>query len=295
MKLDPTSLKLFVSVVEEGTITGAADREHIAAAAASKRISELEAVLRTQLLTRTNKGVEPTVAGSALLNLARQALHELDEVFIQMRDYASGTRGRVRLFANISAITQFLPREIEAFVGEHPHVEVQLEERISALVAKAVAENAADVGIVTMLTPHQDLETFPYHSDHLTLITPKEHPLAAQRSVSFGKTLEFHYVGLHTGSAINLQLIKAAAELSQPLRLRIQVTGYDALCFMVEAGLGVAVLPEAIARRYAKTIQIRAVRLDAPWAQRDLRICVRSYDALPVAARLLVDHLKRAP
>ncbi len=295
MKLDPTSLKLFVCVVEEGTIAAAAERSHIAAAAVSKRISELEAALRTQLLMRTNKGVEPTAAGTALLSLARRALHELDEVFFQMQDYAGGTRGQVRLFANISAITQFLPREIEAFVGKHPHVEVQLEERISTLVTKAVAENAADIGIVTMLPTEQSLETFPYHSDHLTLITPKEHPLARRRSVSFGDTLEFHYVGLHTGSAINLQLTKAAAELNQRLKLRIQVTGYDALCFMVEAGLGVAVLPEAIAKRYAKTIRIRAVRLDEPWAQRELRICVRAYGALPVAARLLVDHLRRAP
>ena len=294
MKLDPTSLKLFVSVVEENTIAAAADREHIAAAAVSKRISELEGALRTQLLMRTNKGVEPTAAGVALLSLARRALRELDEVFYQMQDYSSGMRGQVRLFANISAITQFLPREIKAFVAKHPDVQIHLEERISTLVAKAVAENAADIGIVTMMPLEQNLETFAYHSDHLTLITPAEHPLARRRAISFSDTLEFHYVGLHTGSAINLQLTKAAAECNQRLKLRIQVTGYDALCFMVEAGLGIAVLPEAIAKRQNKTMRIRLVALAEPWAQRDLRICVRSYDALPVAARLLVDHLKSA-
>jgi DNA-binding transcriptional LysR family regulator len=293
MRVDPTSLELFICVVEEGTIAAAAERRHIAAAAVSKRMSELEASLHTQLLKRTNKGVEPTAAGNALLNIARRALHELDDVSVQMRDYASGTRGLVRLFANISAITQFLPRELKAFVDAHPHVEVHLEERISTFIARAVAENAADIGIVSLLPPELTLETFPYRFDHLSLITPRDHPLARRRSVSFAETLQFDYLGLHAGSSINLQLAKAAAELARPLRLRIQLTGYDALCSMVEAGLGVALLPETIAKRNARTASIHVVRLDEPWAQRELRICVRSYAALSVAARLLVDHLRR--
>jgi len=292
VRLDPTSLRLFVHVVEEGTIAGAAERSHIAAAAVSKRISELEAILRTELLTRTNKGIEPTAAGTALLNVARRALHELDQVFVEMHDYASGTRGHVRLFANISAITQFLPREIKAFLDAYPQVHVHLEEDISTRIARAVAENAADIGIVTLVPAEEKLETFSYHSDQLVLITPNDHPLVRRHSVSFGDTLPFDYVGLHTGSSINLQLAQAAAELSKPLSLRIQVTGYDALCFMVEAGLGIAVLPEAIAKRYTETVRFRLLRLDEPWARRDLRICVRSYAALPVAARMLVDHLR---
>lgn len=199
----------------------------------------------------------------------------------------------MRLFAKISAITQFLPREQKAFLDAYPHVEVHLEERISTFIARAVAEAAADIGIVSLLPPELTLETFAYRFDHLSLITPSDHPLARCRSVSFAETLQFDYLGLHAGSSINLQLAKAAAELARPLRLRIQLTGYDALCSMVEAGLGVALLPETIAKRNARTASIHVVRLDEPWAQRELRICVRSYAALSVAARLLVDHLGR--
>lgn len=90
MRLDPTSLKLFVSVIEEGTIAAAAEREHIAASALSKRLSELEGILHTQLLARSNKGIAPTAAGIALLNLARGVLHDLDEVYSEMREYSSG-------------------------------------------------------------------------------------------------------------------------------------------------------------------------------------------------------------
>jgi DNA-binding transcriptional LysR family regulator len=291
MKLDPTSLALFVCVVEEGTIAAAAERSHIAAAAVSKRISELEAALHTQLLTRTNKGVEPTAAGIALLNRARLVLHELDETYLQMREYASGVRGHVRVFANISAITQFLPGEIKSFLDQHPQVQVELSERVSLVITKAVAENAADIGIFTMLAHGQDLEILPYHSDELIVITPHGHPLADKPSVSFPETLDFDYVGLHPGGAISLQLIKAASELNRVLKLRIHVTAYDALCLMVEAGLGIGIMPRHALKPYSQTLRIKAVTLEEAWAQRELKICVRSFDSLPVAAKLLVNHL----
>jgi DNA-binding transcriptional LysR family regulator len=292
MKLDPISLRLFVQIVEEGSIAGAAAREHIAASAVSKRISDLEDVLKTRLLARTNKGVEATSAGIALANLARGVLHEMDEIFVQMSEYASGVRGHVRVMANISAINQFLPAEIKSFLSEHPQVQVHLQENISTAIAKAVFENAADIGIFSMMPHGQNLEIFPYHADELVVITPTQHPLARRRSVSYGDTLGFDYVGLHTGSAINLQLIKAASELEKTVRIAIQVTSYDALCLMVEAELGIGILPRAVAQRYTKALGIRLITLDEHWARRELKICVRSFAALPVAAQLLVNHLK---
>ncbi|HYD61958.1 MAG TPA: LysR family transcriptional regulator [Noviherbaspirillum sp.] len=292
-KLDPTSLRLFVRIVEEGSIAAVASREHIAASAISRRISELEYALKTQLLARTNKGVEATAAGITLANLARGVLHEMDEIHAQMLEYASGVRGHVRVMANISAIIQFLPNEILAFRRDHPHVQVHLQESISAAITKAVYENAADIGIYTVMPHGQDLETFPYHVDELVLIAPEGHPLASRRTVSFRDTLDHEYVGLHTGSAINMQLLRAAAEMDMTIRMAMQVTSYDALCVMVEAGLGIGILPREVARRFAKGVGIRVIKLDEPWARRQLKICVRSFNALPGAAQLLVNHLKQ--
>jgi DNA-binding transcriptional LysR family regulator len=218
----------------------------------------------------------------------------MDEIFVQMSEYASGIRGHVRVMANISAINQFLPAELKSFLSEHAQVQIHLEENISAAIAKAVFENAADIGIFTMMPHGQNLEVFPYHADELVLIVPEQHPLARRSSASFIDTLEFDYVGLHTGSAINLQLIKAAAELEKTVRIAIQVTSYEALCLMVETGLGIGILPHAIAERYTKVLDVRAIALDEDWARRELKICVRSFAALPVAAQLLVNHLKQS-
>jgi DNA-binding transcriptional LysR family regulator len=292
MKLDPISLRLFIAIVEEGTIAAAADREHLAAPAVSKRISQLEYALRTQLLKRTHKGVEPTAAGQALLNLARRAVSYLDDLHVQMLDYAGGHRGLVRVFANISAITQFLPTDLATFLQAHPQISVQLEERNSSTSVKAVADNVADIGIFTVFPHGETVETLPYEADRLTVITRTDHPLARRKRVKLIDVLDWDFVGMRTGSAINSQLIRAATEVDRQFRLRIQVTGYDALCLMVSAGLGIAIAPQDLTKLFVRRLALTEVALDEPWAERRLGICVRSMAGLPPAGRLLVEHLQ---
>lgn len=291
MRLDTLSLRLFISVIEEGTIAAAAEREHIVASAVSKRISELEIALDTQLLQRSNKGVQPTEAGSVLLSLARGVLHDLDDVYLQLREYSTGTRGYVRVFSNISAITQFLPTELNRFLEKYPLVEVHLEEKISSVIARSVAESMADIGIFTLGTHAHNLEIFPYSADELVLIAPRHHPLAKKASVRFAETLDFNFVGLHAGGSMNLQLLNAAGRIGKTMKLRMQVTSFDAQCLMVEAGMGIGILPRRSAQTFLKSLPINVITLDEPWAKRELVICVRSYAALPLAARFLVDHL----
>ncbi|AGW90533.1 MULTISPECIES: LysR family transcriptional regulator [Cupriavidus] len=292
MRIDPVSLRLFLAVSELGTIAAAAEREHIAASAVSKRISDLEALLRTQLLERSNKGIFPTPAGIALQNLSRGIVNDLDNVATKMQEYASGTRGLVRIYANVSSIAQFLPADLQGFIEKYPDVQLQLEERISTAILRGVAENAADIGCYAEVGGHQhDVITLPYREDQLVVVVPKGSPLGRRKKLNTAELLGHHLIGLQTGSYINLQLQRIAGELGVPVKFRMQVNSYDAVCLMVESNMGIGILPVSLARRYARTLGIRAIGLDAPWAQRRLNLCIRSYDGLPVAARLLVDHL----
>ncbi len=293
MHLDPTSLRFFISVIEEGTIAAAAEREHIAAAAVSKRVSELEATLKTRLLVRTNKGIKPTTAGIALSTMARRALRELDEIAVHMKEYSSGLRGFIRIFANISVITQFLPQDIKSFLSDYPNIQVHLEEKITPAIIKAVYENSADIGIFSGTTLGHDVEVLPYKTDTLALIVPSGHPLIGRPGLRFADALEYDFVGLHTGSAINQLISNAADSLKRTVSVKVQVTGFDSLCFMVDSGLGIGVLPLDIARRYSRMFDIAIIPIDEPWARRELQICVRSFEALPTAAKLFVKHLGR--
>ncbi|MGI4778369.1 MAG: LysR family transcriptional regulator [Janthinobacterium lividum] len=289
--LDPVSLRLFVAVMEERTIAAAAARAHLAPAAVSKRISELEGTLDTVLFQRSNKGAQATAAAHTLLGLTRGLLNSLDDIAEQMAGYASGVRGHVRVFANISAITQFLPDDLRSFLAATPQVQVHLQERISTSIARAVADSRADIGILNAGAYGESLTLLPYRTDELVLIVPREHALARRRKVTFREALAHDFVGAHPGSAVNNQLHRAAGELGLPLHLRIQVSGYDAMSLMVAAGLGIGVLPRQSARLYLSSLGIRAVALDEPWVWRQLVVCVRSLDALSPVARSLVDHL----
>lgn len=290
MKLDPVSLRLFVSVVEEGTIAAAAKHEHIAAAAVSRRLSELEDLLDSKLLDRSNKGIIPTDAGLSLLFMARSALNNLNEIVVQMRDYSHGRRGSVQVLANISAITQFMPAKIKSFMDLYPLINISMEERQSLAITKAVAENRADVGIFTRLPHGADIEVFPFRHDRLVLLVPNDHPLAARDCVKFSETLDHAYVALSSGTHLNFQLIKAANDLGRSLKIRMEVSSYDALCGMVQAGVGIGILPEGSMSIY-KIDRAKTVRLDEAWTSRELSVCVRSRAGLSVAAGLFLDHL----
>lgn len=293
MKLDPISLRLFVAVMEHGTISAAAAQEHIATAAASRRISELEGALSAVLFARSNKGTEPTAAAYALLGLARGVLNSLDDIAAQMRDYAGGVRGQVRVTANISAITQFLPAQLRDFMDRYPLVQVHLQERISTAVAREVADNVADIGILN--AGHygdERITLLPYRQDELVLIVPKGHPLARRRT-TLREALDFDFVGMHPGSTINNRITQATAEMGLTLKTRMQVTGYDALCLMVANGMGFGVLPRGSASLYLRALPLVAVKLDESWARRELLLCVRQASELPPATRLLVEHLQQ--
>lgn len=294
MKLDPVSLRLFVSVVEEGTIAAAAKREHIAAAAISKRLSELEELLDSKLLDRSNKGITPTDAGLSLLFMARSALNNLNEIVVQMRDYSHGRRGSVQILANISAITQFMPAKIKSFMDQYPLISVSMEERQSLAITKAVAENRADIGVFTRLPHGADIEVFAFRHDKLVLLVPKDHPLAARTSVRFYETLDYAYVALSSGTHLNFQLIKAANDLGRSLKIRMEVSSYDALCGMVQAGVGIGILPEGSLSIY-NIERATVISLDESWTSREISVCVRSREALSVAAGLFLDHLLEGP
>ena len=292
-RIDLTSLQLFVAVCELGSIGRAAEREYIAASAISKRLSDLEAALQTPLLYRHTRGVDLTPAGESLLHHARSVLFSLEKMQAELSEYSTGVRGHVRIHANISAIVQFLPEDLGAFSRAHPQVKIDLEEHLSTEVLRAVQEGAADLGICNVAAgAGQQLQTLPYRHDELVLIVPRGHALAARESVPFEETLEFDHVGLHANSSIHLAMRDAAAAAGRAIRLRIHVTGLDAMCRMIHNGLGVGVMPRRAFSLMHGVGDLACVQLTDAWATRDIRLVARDFSTLPVTARLLVEHLR---
>jgi len=292
-RLDLTSLQLFVAVCERGSIGKAAEQEFMAPSAVSKRLSDLESAVGTTLLYRHARGASPTPAGQSLLHHARSVLFSLDKMQGELSEYANGVRGHVRMHANISAIVQFLPEDLGSFTRLHDQVKIDLEEHLSSEVVRAVQEGAADLGIchTGVRGPLPDLQTRPYRQDHLVLIVPQAHPLAGEKHLAFADSLDWDHVGLHANSSIYQAMHQAATAAGRGIRLRIRVTGLDAMCRMIHNGLGVGLMPRRAFELMHGVGELTCVTLTDDWATRQIDLVARDFSTLPVTARLLVAHL----
>lgn len=292
MRFDLTDLRLFCDVVDEGSITAGAEKSALALAAASTRVRNMEAVLGAALLTRSRQGVTPTAAGRTLLKHARTILGQTARMREDLSAFAGGLSGEVRLLANTNALTEFLPEALSSFLAAHPHVSVDLEERLSDEIVGLIAEGVGDVGIVAGTVDVGTLQTYPFRSDRFVVVTAPGHPLTATPTVSFAQVLEYEFVGLERSSSLQRFLTAKAAREGRPLRARIQLRSFDAVCRMVEAGVGVGVVPRTTATRAAKAMSLAITDLADDWALRELTIVVRADGELRPYARELVESLR---
>lgn len=293
MRFDLTDLSLFRHVVEAGSITHGAERAHLALAAASTRIRNMEEALGAPLLVRGRHGVSTTQAGRTLLQHARIMLSQAEKLREDLGGYAGGLGGQVRVLSNTNALTEFLPETLSSFLAAHPNVSVDLEERLSDEIVGLIAEGVGDIGIVAGTVDTSRLTTYPFRTDRFVLVVPRNHPLAARDSVAFSDVLDHEFVGLERSSAAQRFFADKASRIGRRLRLRVQLRSFDMVCLVVEHGVGVGIVPQTTARRAVKAMAVKAVELSDPWALRELTICVRDFNALPPYARQLVEHMRR--
>lgn len=290
-RLDLITLQLFVAVYEEGTLTRAAARESIAVSAASKRLVDLEKMLVLTLFVRQAKGMSLTAAGETLLHHGRQMLFNVQKMGLELGEHSHGVRGYVRMLANLSAIIQFLPEDLRDFTALHPQLKTDLEERPSTGVVQGVLDGVADLGICSSDTDTKGLFSVTYRRDNLMVLMPMDHPLADREGLSFSETLGCDYVGLHVASSINMRTHAAAREAGKMLHLRIHVPGFDAMCRMVQAHMGIGILPQKAYELFGRSLGLQAVPLTDEWAVRRLVLVVRDEAALSPVSRLLFEYL----
>src|SRR5690554_442578 len=291
MHFDLTDMQLMVNVASARSMTKGAERSFLSLPAASNRVKNLESHLGTALLYRSSQGVTLTPSGEAFVKHARVVLRQLEHLRGDIQEYASGVKGRVRVYANTTAMNEFMPAILANYLGEHRDVTVELRERLSFQVIKAVVDGSADIGITAQVGDGENIEFLPYRTDRLVLVTHVDHPLAGSAVVNFDETLAYDYVGLSETSAIHAFLLQAADDLGRMLRFRVEVSNFEAACRMIAAHVGIGVIPESAAGRYVKDLPLKIIQLADAWALRRLHICVKQFDKLPVFAKELVSLL----
>ena len=299
MRYDLVDLQLFVHAVESGSITAGAERAHLALASASARLRGMEDLLGLPLLQRSRHGVQPTEAGRALLHHARGILLLAETMHADLSAYAGGLKGQIRLLANTAARSEFLPPLLAEYLARHPTINIELEEKPSHEILHAVAVGMADIGIVadTVATALHalDLQSFPFCDDRLIVVCGANHSLAksakptnGRRGFTLADIADHDFLGLAGASALQQHIAQQAAAVGKRLRYRLRLPDFEAICRMAASGAGIAIIPEAAARRHGLAMALRTFPLREPWAKRQLLLVVRRFDDLPAHARTLV-------
>lgn len=292
MHYDLTDLRLFLHVGEMLNLSRAAERSFLSVPSASLRIKQLEESFGTPLLIRQAKGMQLTQAGETLLMHARTVLQQLEVMHASLRPYAEGVKGRIRLQANSTVTNTFLADALSSFLIDNPDIDIELEERPSKEVVAAVARGAADLGIVAINVEADGLDVLRLYDDELIVIAHPDDPINQNGSQRLSDMLDTcRFVGLNHFDSVQAFLDRVAHDMGKRVNRRVQVSSIDAVCRMVEAGTGVAIVPRLCAQRYSRSENLRFLRLQDKWARREISLVRPSERMLPGFSQALVQHL----
>jgi DNA-binding transcriptional LysR family regulator len=290
-RVDFVTLKLFCAIVQSGSITKGANECNLALSAASRRISEFEETVGMPLLDRSVKGVTLTHAGHAVMQHALRLFQGFEQLSNELSEYSKGVKGHVRLWANMSALTEFLPSALASFLKDYPEIQVEVEEQLSGDIVRALMDGIADIGVFAQGPITTGLETHIMGKDQLVIACSKDHPLSKRKSISFEECLQYDFVGLNRGSSLLELTSRSAEKLGKQMSLRIQVRSYDAMCQMIAVNLGIGVLPIQACAAQIKAMGLKVVELEDAWAKRNLLVATKAGVNHSPATKLLSQHL----
>lgn len=290
MRFDLIDLRLFLAVVDAGSMTHGAADAGLSLPAASERLRDMEMIGKVKLLERGRRGVRPTPAGEALAHHARLILRQMARMRGELGEHADGLRATIRLAVNTAALTEFLPQRLGAWMTAHPRIDVDLKERQSIEIARAVAADLVEIGILSDAVDTGGLQLRPFAVDRLVVVIPRDHVFAARRRALFADIADQPFVGLADG-ALQSHIDAQARRLGLTLKMRSRMRSFEGMCHMVSAGVGLAIMPETAARRGGRSPKTAFVRLADDWATRRLSVCVRAEEELSPPARDLFEHL----
>ena len=288
---DIDSLALFVRAAELRSLTKAAEASHIGLAAASRRMALLEYRFKTTLLERSSRGVEVTAAGASLLPHAKAILVEISRMQAEMRDHADGRKGSLRILANTSVMTDSLPDDLAAFGQFAPDIRLVVEERWSREIVQALLVAEADLGIVVEGVNTAGLDTFVYCTDRVAVVMKPDHPLAAVPQMKFADVLDYELIALESGTSMMGLLTEQAAIAERTMKLRVQVRSFEAVCRMVNASLGLGLLPCQTANVFGIGLGLVVRPLAEDWAERRMLLCVKKERSGNTSLVKLLDFL----
>lgn len=291
MYFELSDLRIFCAIAEAPSLTQGAKKVFLSPAAASARIKKLEGQFKSRLFYRHNKGLDLTPAGKRLLMQANILLRQSEQIKEGFIEQQSDKVGHVRVYANTTATTDVMPNVLARFLSERPRVSIDLQEQLTKDIVRGVLEGTADLGILSGPVHNDQLQRIHFSTDRLAVIAPSHHALCAHEKVTFEDTLAYPQIGLHQGSTLRNFLSELQAQMGVSIQTRVHVSGFESVSRLVEAGVGIAIVPECSVRRHRQVMAITQLYLNEPWAIRERSIIVKDISALNNVAQALINQI----
>ncbi len=294
MRYELTDLKLFLAVAESESLSAGASVIHISAPSASYRLKNLEQAVGAALFVRGPKGMSLTPAGRVLLTHVRTVLSAVEHMQGDVARFGNGVKGHIRVVSNSSCM-EGLTSALGRYLVTHPNIDVEMEERLSADIVRAVADKSADIGLLAGDVVTDKLPSMAYGENELILVTPVQHPLSSRVPISFEEALDAEFVTLSKRSSNFLFLSQMAARVGRSMKVRVNVHSFPVVLRLVEENVGVSVVPRSVAVRAIQEGRVACVPLAELWAKRKQSVVALDFAALPSFVREFVDYLKESP
>lgn len=292
MRYDLDDLRLFVYVVDQGSITAGAAQLHLSLPSASARVRALEAQAGVPLLIRERRGVRPTPAGTTLARHAREVLAETARLDSAVASYTAARSRPLVLVSGGSAMHRVVPAALASFLREYPEHDVTVSEQRTPRSLRLLAEGKADLGIVLDddETLASNLHTEPLSDDSLVVIGQAGGVLSGRQTMSYAEVAEHPMIGLDLDSTLRGWMDKRLGPHAPAPRYRTLVPTLHTLITLATAGVGLAITP---LRSVHQTPTLDICRLTDPWATRAHLLCYAPSQPTPPTTAL-AHHIRLA-
>lgn len=295
MHYELKDLRLFLAITEAQNLSQGAAAMHMTASSASYHLKNLEYAVGSDLFVRTPKGMVLTAAGDVLVRHARKLLADVAVMHNELTDYSLHLRGSIKVLANSSSLNGFIIPSLGRFLAANSSINVDLHERESLSIVRMIENGEADIGVLAGDVSSASVHAEVYAVDRLVCAVPNDHPMAAMEKVSFLQTLENDFVCMASSSSNFVFLQQQARQTGRAMKTRVQVYDFHSVLALVEAGIGIAIVPASVAAARVQQQSISCVPVDEPWAVRNLHLIMHQSPAQPELSRQFADILLNDP
>jgi DNA-binding transcriptional LysR family regulator len=292
MNFDLADLRAFVAVAELNSFRAAAESIHLSQPALSRRVEKLEGALGIRLFDRTTRSVNLTAVGRDFSKKARALLDELEDSLLSMREVATSQVGEVVIACIPSAVYYFLPQVLKVYHAQYPKIRVRIIDDAANAALESVTRGEADFGINIIGTQEPELEFQAILSESFVVACRSDHPLAVKRQVTWAELDQYDYMTVDKSSGNRLLLDNALATTKARPSWRYEAQHISTLVGMVEAGLGVAVVPR-MSMPMGKHPTLISIPLVDPSVERTVGLIRRRGRELSPSARQLYQMIEQ--